>query len=161
MIGKFVGAAAKRITTLLTGVLYGAAISILPVMLINHDHLDSLFTHLSWQQQSFMAICLITASTIYMRRALLGHTTDKYTGFKLLPVAAVIYLFCYTACAVLCQIATLTTIGPPVLPVNEDMNGSLYLGINYSMAASAGLLLVILAAIMQMAGQLLAPKNKR
>ncbi len=126
----------NKAMTVITGILYGAAISIIPVVLINHRHLDLFFSSLRAPTAVFFVVCLISGIFLLMRDQ--REKKRKDSKNKSLLLWGMTYLFFYTACAALCQKLNLTII---------DMNSNLYLGTGFSILAGIGLILVLLAVI--------------
>jgi hypothetical protein len=157
---KWAATTARQVETVLAGITSGAAISVIPFALINRKHLGSFFTSLSWQKRSFIAVSIITATTVYILHSLFDCASSKTRTVKLLPLLTVLYLCCYTTSAALCQKLNLTVISLPA-PVGVQMNDNLFSGASCAIVESLGLNLVIFAAVMQVARRILGRQRHK
>ncbi len=124
---------AKKIFSIAQGGFSGAIISILPATLIYHRHICQFFQNLDWTLIGFFAICIVTGSIVYL-----------FSPPQNFPWAALFYLFCYTACAALCQKTALT-----LLYLEPCRQISSNLSTIPPLITIPGLVLIFLAAITQ------------
>ena len=124
----------KLVTNFVIGALCGAAISIMPVVLVNYKHVDLFFSSLKAPLVIFFAVCVMSGIWLYTN----SQYAQKLQGRKtrLLLLWGIVYLFFYTACAALCQKEALTII------ISNSCLGS-----DFSMISILGLFLVFLADV--------------
>jgi hypothetical protein len=99
------------IKSLVFGVICGAVISILPLLLLYHRHPELLLCDLNWQKKCFIGICLVAGGFIYPSG--INEKAKKNGQNKLWLVLILMYLCGYTICCALCQKLALTTIALP------------------------------------------------
>jgi len=130
--------AGKKILLLAEGSLWGAVISIAPIALVHHRHIELFFQNFTWPFKAFSFLCIITGGIVRLCLPSVNINRKFVLIFS--------YLFCYTTCSALCHKLSLTTCTvPPSIKTGTEVSNAIF-GIASTIL---GLLIVSLAALIQ------------
>ncbi len=127
------------------GVICGALVGIIPFVLLNHKHLELVFVGLTWQKMAFIFVCTIGAALLHIFYSPIGQRKEKFVQY----FSAVVYLCLYTTCAALCERLYVTMITLPTSIMGKEISDSSYLESADSIVPDIGLVLVVIAVIIE------------
>ena len=136
----------KSICSFATGLLSAASITVFPLSLIHHRHIYEYFGNLNFILIAFFVICIFTSLCVCLR--LRQITKKRYL------ILGISYLFCYVACAALCQKISFTMLyAASCSQINSNLSSP------PELIAVPGLVLILLASILQIRAVMAVPTS--